>query len=484
MRTVSSLALLLAVSPAWAAGKSFYAASGKADITPDLAHETTWMAGYGAAGRRPAGVHDPLYARALVVSDGDKTVALVAVDAIGLFREDVEAVRHALGFTDGKRYLFLAATHTHSGPDTAGMWGRFPGVSGVDRGYHDRLLATIESLVRDTAKRMKESTLTAARRDIDPRGLCRDSRDPVVIDPELDVLQFKRAGKSVGTLVRFSCHPEVMGRVNRLLTPDYPGALCARVEEKTGAPCVFFSGVIGGMMTPDVDHAKGVEHEFAEVDRVGKKLADLALAALRGKTQTAVRGAVSFDSRLLRVPVENSRYLLFLRNLVFGHKLYAADGRPLGRMSPYTLALRHLLFFPLPERLEPRVETEVSRVRIGPVEIIGIPGEMLPELAIGGYDGRYRFGHPLVAPDNPNPPVLANAPKGPYLRQKVKAKVGILVGLANDELGYFIPRYDFEVAGNREMAPQPPGTHYEETNSIGPSSTALILKAFDDLLVP
>jgi len=488
MRFFSYLAaVLLAASGAGAAppAQTFFAAAGKADITPDLALESTWMAGYDASGRRPKGIHDPLYARALVVSNGENTVALVAVDAIAFFREDVEAVRREIGWQGGKNYLLIAAVHTHSGPDTAGMWGRFPAVSGVDARYHARLLKSIADLVRDLSSHMQEARLTANSAAIDPRGLCRDIRDPVVIDPELDALQFHgRDGKSLGTLVRFSCHPEVMGRANRLISADFPGALCARVEQKTKGPCVYFSGVIGGMMTPDVDHSLGVDHEFAEVGRVGSTLADEALALLANDPEKASGGAISFESRIVRVPVENSRYLIFLPNLVFGHRLFDAEGRALGPWSPYKLMLRHLLFFPLPETLEPRVETEVSRVRIGPVDILGIPGEMFPELAIGGYDGRYRFGHPLTSPTNPNPPNLSRAPQGPYLRQRLKAKVGILIGLANDELGYFVPTYDFQVAHNRIMIPEPAGNHYEETNSIGPSSTGIILKAFDDLLKP
>jgi len=238
------------------------------------------------------------------------------------------------------------------------------------------------------------------------------------------------------------------------------------------------------MMTPDVDHRLGVEHEFSEVERVGRQVADLALGAFRGERLEASGGKVTFRSRLARVPVENSRYLLFLRNLVFGHRLFDIDGRPLGTLSPNLLSLRHFFFYPLPDRLRPRVETEVSLVTIGPVKILGVPGELLPELAIGGYDGRYRFGYPLVAPTNPNPPDVAHGPKGPYLRARLNAKVGLIVGLANDELGYLIPDYDFQATPNRSMEPHPPGTHYEETNSVGPATTGIVLTAFDGLLGP
>lgn len=463
--------------------RTFYAAAGKVDVTPDLKRETVWLAGFGATGRRAAGVHDPIYARALVVADGYKMVALVSVDCIGLYREDVERMRRAAGWDGVNRYLFVSATHEHSGPDTLGLWGRFPGVSGVDKRYHDRLIKAVAGLVNDLSGRVQEATISAARKDLDAAGLTRDLRDPVVIDPELDVVQArtKRGGRVIGTLVRWSSHPETSRGDDLLLTADYPGQLCARVEEKTGGACVFQNGVIGGLLIPDSDQSPG--KQFDEGLRLGRTIADAALETIRGAAPAA-EPRVEFRSKLVRVPVENSIYLGFLPNLTFGHKIYSSDGSPLPRWKPYYLALRHMIFFPLPARLRPWVETEVSYVRVGPAEFLGIPGELLPELAIGGYDGRYRFGFPLVGPANPNPPKLDAAPKGPYLRQKLKNRVGVLVGLANDELGYIIPSYDFQTTATRAMRPFPRGTHYEETNSIGPSATQILLDAFDELLEP
>jgi len=41
--------------------------------------------------------------------------------------------------------------------------------------------------------------------------------------------------------------------------------------------------------------------------------------------------------------------------------------------------------------------------------------------------------------------------------------------------------YDFQAKRNRSMDPQPSGTHYEETNSVGPSATPIILDALTRL---
>jgi hypothetical protein len=474
------LMLILSATPSKAA---FFAAAGKIDITPNFAKERIYLAGYGAKGRRTKIAHDPLHARAMVVSDGSRTVAFVAVDSIGLYRLDILELRRMLGWTQGRNYLFVAATHSHAAPDTLGLWGPLPATSGVNKRYHRRMKHAIVDLVRDLSTRMQEADLKAAKALVPPKGLCRDSRDPIVIDPELNVLQVRGKDKQpIGTLVRWSCHPEVLDDKNMQASADFPGPLCEKIERDTGGACVFFSGVIGGLLGPDVDRAPGHEHQFKEMVRVGEDIAGRSLKALSASRDVYQSPTVMFSSAAVRVPVENSRYLALLRALTFGHRLYDVHGSELATWKTYWYPLRHLLRFPLPDDLRPWVETEVSLVRLGPVKILGVPGEMFPELAIGGYTGAYRYGYPLSGPTNPNPPQVKLAPKPPYLREQLGAKHGLIIGLANDEIGYIIPSYDFQVTPTRLMTPKPKGTHYEETNSIGRQVTGLLLEAYKKLL--
>lgn len=473
-------ALLGLVSPASAA---LFAAAGKADVTPDPAKETVWLAGYGAKGRRATSIHDRLHARAVLISDGKSTVALVSVDAIGLYREDILDMRRQLGWEGEGKYLFVTATHDHSAPDTLGLWGRFPGMWGVNAKQHKRLKATVVGLVKELSGRLREAELVAAKSEPDPAGLCRDSRDPVVIDPEINVLELKaKGGESLATVVRYSCHPEVLAKDNDRITADFPGALCAKLEAERGGTCAFLPGSVGGLMTPDSDDSGPLDADFKEMERVGHALAAHATKALAAPRLRLKEAKISVSWRVVKVPVENSRYLFFLRSLRFGHRLFDNDGRELSAWQAFYWPWRHFFLFPLPERLRPWVETEVSLVKLGPIKILGIPGELFPELAVGGYDGSRRYGRPLVRPTNPNPPNLEAAPKGPYLRERMKADIGLIVGLSNDMLGYLLPEYDFQATPTRTMLPKPPGTHYEETNSIGPRATKIILNAADELL--
>ncbi len=418
-------------------------------------------------------MHDPLYARILLLRQGREEVAIVGLDLLGFYRNDVQDLRRRAGFDAPGRFLFVAATHTHSGPDTLGLWGPFYGISGENPAYQTRIKESIAAALDRLEGALRPVTAEGARGSLDPRGLCRDSRDPQVIDPDLAVLRLKgKDGKAVATVVNWSCHAEVLGPKNRLLTADYPAALCARVEEKTGGACVFLNGMIGGLLTPDV-----TADDYAEAERVGRTVADAALAL---KTSARPSRPLAARAGPVLVPVENARYRLVLPALTFGHRLYAADGTPLPRWKKWTLAARQLLVGLTPAT-EPWVRSEVAVVDAGPARLLGMPGELFPELAVGGYGGADAFGRPVVDPRDQNPPDLSRAPKGPYLRDLVRAPAPMLVGLAGDELGYVVPGYDFKVRPGKLMLPRLPG-HYEETNSIGPSATRILLDAAARLL--
>jgi hypothetical protein len=87
----------------------------------------------------------------------------------------------------------------------------------------------------------------------------------------------------------------------------------------------------------------------------------------------------------------------------------------------------------------------------------------------------------LIKDDNPNPPNLATAPEGPYLKERMGSPYTWLIGLGNDELGYILPPYDFEL-GFPAYLGQAEGDHYEETNSIGPHIADLVFEHNDALV--
>ena len=107
-----------------------------------------------------AGVHDPLYARALVLDDGQRAIAIVAVDLVVVTADFTAAIRNAVHEAIGIQpdHLMIAASHTHAGPDLF-RWteGLDPAVADTaDLGEH-RLVAA----GRENARDLHESSGTS-----------------------------------------------------------------------------------------------------------------------------------------------------------------------------------------------------------------------------------------------------------------------------------------------------------------------------------
>src|SRR5690625_2821355 len=107
---LATLFLFVLEDKATAQSSSLYAGVAKVDITPPV--------GYGQYKGTSTGVKDPLYAKALVLREGDEMAALVICDVIGITRGLSSEVRLGASEKTGIPYenIIVAATHTHTGP--------------------------------------------------------------------------------------------------------------------------------------------------------------------------------------------------------------------------------------------------------------------------------------------------------------------------------------------------------------------------------
>src|SRR5262249_39772082 len=118
---------------------------------------------------------------------------------------------------------------------------------------------------------------------------------------------------------------------------------------------------------------------------------------------------------------------------------------------------------------------------LGPASIVSIPGELFPELFIGGDEGGHSGAYALVHADNPNPPDLSKAPPPPYVCGLMEGEFPMAFGLARDFVGYIIPDYDFQL-GTTPYVSEAPGDHYEETNSLGDRGEPTIIGTAKQLI--
>ena len=283
---------------------------GLADITPQVGGaKPVYIAGYGQ-NRRATGVHDPLYARAIVLTDGQRRIALAAVDVVGLQYPTVQEIRKRL---HGFDYVLIASTHNHEGPDTVGIWGPSPLRSGVDPQYMEHLITrTVEAI--EAADKVVAPATSRYGTATDER-LLRDSREPIVKDGVIRVVRFDAPGTSHPRclLVNWTCHPEALASRNQLITADFPHFTIRALEQNYGCPVLYFSAAVGGLMTlpqdlykqPDGSPMRDGTFEFAQ--RYGEDVARLAVTALEAAEPVSMAG-LRFSARPISVPLANPVY--------------------------------------------------------------------------------------------------------------------------------------------------------------------------------
>jgi hypothetical protein len=83
------------------------------------------------------------------------------------------------------------------------------------------------------------------------------------------------AGKTLATVVNYACHPTTLAWDNKLISPDYIGAMRELVEQAHGGLCVFLQGASG-----DLGPREGYVGDPAVADRNGRRLGYAVLSVL------------------------------------------------------------------------------------------------------------------------------------------------------------------------------------------------------------
>ncbi len=460
MRMLPVTIALLCSPWAFAAEPPLSVAFGEADISPVLeAKKPVYLAGFGH-NRIATKIHDPVLARVVVLSDGTKKIALVSVDLVGYFLPEVEWIRSEL---KGFEYVLVSSTHNHEGPDALGLWGASPFESGVDPTYLKTIRETIVRAVLGAEKKLAPAVakIGAAK---DPE-LLNDSRLPSVKHEELVAIRFETPdAKPLGILVQWNCHPESMGSKNTEITSDFVGYTAGYLKKKYECPVAYFTGTVGGLMA---NHRKPLkndqgeelkENTFARTEKLGIEIGELADKALVSAVPAALT-PFEVRTRAVLIPVENALYKVAGAAGVFKRTLYLWEGESTPKV------FRELKDIKLPTALK----TEVGYLQLGELGAALIPGEIYPELVLD------KIQEP-VDPGADYP----EAPKEPAIYPAMKTKYKLIFGLANDEIGYIIPKRQWDE--KKPFCYKLKEAQYGEINSCGPDVAKGICEAFKGLM--
>jgi len=406
------------------------------DEDGDGEFDAVWIGGFGPL--RPAtGVHDPVYARAVVIARDGEYIAWVALDFVGLGHPRIWRARDRLvaqGF-DAER-LLVSSSHNHQGPDTMGLWGNpIFGITGVDWAYQDQITDAIEQSVLDAIDVMEPVDLTIGRvhmRDRSPwlsgadfggknpvdkvHGMIFDGRDPVLVSDQLLVVQGNGDDGTVFTLTNWSGHPEVRDSDNHLISSDWVGVTREVLEAEYGGIALHVPESLGGMQSalhadlpliledgthvyqtctaesvkdPSDSECFGLSVGDDRIDADGDPVPEWAIRDswefvtshgwLIGEAAIdALAAGEPLDASVMKV--EREPFVMAIENVAYN---------TFGPMGIFDMDIDEVItdLDRCPEAGDDGIigcfEAHTFRVRIGELGLVTVPGELLPELAWG-----------------------------------------------------------------------------------------------------
>jgi len=342
---------------------SWLVGAGMADITPPLEVGTL-----GSSSERLwkpfEAVRLPLHARAVVVQKGDRRIAVVALELLGLASEVVggmdkfkKQVAVESGHAVTSENLVLACIHTHSAPETLAM-SDLPQTKPF-RQWVGFLARQIGLAIQSAAGSMQPCNLVVGcqsvpglatyRRIMSNRGILQPhSIHPadIVIGPEgptddsVHIAAFvNQSGNPVAILVNATAHPVYEMVPHRLVSPDYPGEMSIELEKRhPGLVALFLQGAAGNINSVGISVAG---QGAAEARQHGQRLANVVDKALGGLC-----------------PVEGDALALCWRSVNLPR--HTATGQPAA---------------------EP-VSVTIGAARIGSASFVFLPGEPFIEIAL------------------------------------------------------------------------------------------------------
>ncbi|MFO1007240.1 MAG: hypothetical protein U0929_14860 [Planctomycetaceae bacterium] len=360
----------------------------KAIITPD---PLLPISGGVGPGKIPTGKQGELTARAMVFQQGETKVAIVQLDSLG-FPSVLCARVHKQVPRIPANNILIGSTHTHSAPDCYG----FPGLDGKTSGnldYMDFVCNQAAKVLNEALDNLQTAHIKIATGEAEGK-IAFNYYAPELYDPRMSVIQaITPEGKTIGTLVNYAVHPEVLGTGAGLVSPDLVGPLCDKLEADLGGMGMFMNGAQGGMITADnrnlnkpTDPIKGKFDDintWEECIRIGELMASEAQRIV-AKAKPQLDPAVVCESLEVKFPVTSELMWVII----------------LGSPLKY------------PHNKDKSVTTRMNLVNIGDAQILTIPGEALPNI-------------------------------GCYLKRHMRGKHTLLFGLTNDAFGYILTKVDF-----------------------------------------
>ncbi len=482
----------------------------------DCNHDGRWdgdtLGGGGNSPRFYDHVADPVGARALVISNGHRKIAIEVVDNEGLFNVFANRIRAKVR-ADGYHLssIQISSTHDESAPDTIGLGGVEPVISGTNEYFASYLVGKAALAIELAYRRMAPAHIRYSEAE-EPANLrqCWSSY-PFIDNQLMPVMQAVGTnGRVIATLASVSQHAETLGfnggpqkdpgsphgatlnQENLWISGDWPYWFRTALEKRYGGVGIEMAGSVGSVETPEVwstalsrtpqkfideNHPAGCRTLFttpknakirplgyySETKDLGYALAGSVEKSLRHGWAWSRTNTIWADTVSICVPVANLLFKAAALGGVFAER--PAYGPGCHKVESPTA--------PSGQTAGTSIKSNAAAWRIGDAEFIGAPGEVFP----------FTFFRGPVGPQDMNRPQFAMPPWPlPYMHTPWR----FFDGLDNDMIGYIFPRGND--AGVPGQGPDPNGTdrfgcgHSDDSESANDEAANIVGAALVKIL--
>ncbi|HOJ21068.1 MAG TPA: hypothetical protein PLU39_14665 [Armatimonadota bacterium] len=348
-------------------------------ITPPVG---TQLAGYFHQ-RVSESVRDDLFARALVLRQGNAAVALVSCDLICIEKGFAQPAKERIAARTGipPENVLLCATHTHTGPEVR------PGrICEVNEPWLERLPGLIADAVVTADQSRFAAQLSPARgsegdlsfnrlfrmkdaTELFGRGPAGSAIGPAGgIDPEVLVLKVSDSeGRPRAFVVNHALHVDVIGGGGgRFLSADWPGEMARALSAIYGQDVVtlFLNGCCG-----DINH---VPHQPTSLPRSGPAKSVQLGRAFAGVAMNAAEKAEPVAVDRIAARLEELAIPYYTRESAMRAYVDSLREKP-NRSDFEEYTIKAFDEWPLDGQM---ATVPVQAFRVGEIAFVGLPGEI------------------------------------------------------------------------------------------------------------
>jgi hypothetical protein len=250
------------------------------EIEPIEVPVGTIMGGYSGRTKPSLGVHDILYARSLIIElNQSEKVCICVADVVALEKNRTLKLKKRISdeLKIPLENIFVSATHTHSGPLTAELFGKT--WEKVEILYN----ALFESVKRANSN-LFDGSIEYSVGEI--RGVSFNRRDfdenSKLVNYEVVALKLQdKNGLLKGIVYNYSNHCVVMNDKNLLISQDWPYYTGEKLKEKYGSQVkiMFLQGTCGNLNPINVPMTNP-DHTWDDVKMIGDKTAEQLIQIL------------------------------------------------------------------------------------------------------------------------------------------------------------------------------------------------------------